>query len=399
MLAVAALSSRPLSGAEVAQPGVSDTEIRIGSLMPYTGPLAAFGTIGRAEAAYFDMINDQGGINGRKVKLFSYDDSSDTDEARAQTRKLVETDHVLLMFGSFGTPDNLVTRTYLNQGRVPQLFVASGDAAWANPRAFPWTMGWQPTYRAEGRIYANYIQADYPNRRIAVLWQNDQFGRDLFRGLQEGLGDWAKKIVADTTFEVADTSVDTQVNILKRSGAEILVFAGAPAFAARVLRRAAELDWRPVILLANASASIASALRPAGLANASGVISTSFLKDASDPAWKDDPAMKAWSSFMDQYYPDGDKADANAVFGYAAAETLVHVLRECGNDLSRDNVMRHAASLKAYQGSVTLPGITLNTAGTDFRPIKQMRLVQFDGSTWQPIGDVVEAAFVDGADK
>jgi branched-chain amino acid transport system substrate-binding protein len=399
MLAVAALSAPPSAGAELAQPGVSDTEIRIGSLMPYTGPLAAFGTIGRAEAAYFDMINDQGGINGRKVKLFSYDDSSDTAEARAQTRKLVETDQVLLMFGSFGTPDNLVTRTYLNQGKVPQLFVASGDTEWANPRTFPWTMGWQPTYRAEGRIYANYIQADYPNRRIAVLWQNDQFGRDLFRGLQEGLGDWARMIVADTTFEVSDTSVDTQIDILKRSGAEILVFAGTPAFAARVLRRAAELDWRPVILLANASASIASALRPAGLANASGVISTSFLKDAGDPAWKDDPAMKAWSSFMDKYYPDGDKNDANAVFGYAAAETLVHVLRECGDDLSRENVMRHAASLKAYQGSVTLPGITLNTAGTDFRPIKQMRLVQFDGSTWQPIGDVVEAAFVDGADK
>jgi branched-chain amino acid transport system substrate-binding protein len=399
MLAVAALSAPPSAGAELAQPGVSDTEIRIGSLMPYTGPLAAFGTIGRAEAAYFDMINDQGGINGRKVKLFSYDDSSDTAEARAQTRKLVETDQVLLMFGSFGTPDNLVTRTYLNQGKVPQLFVASGDTEWANPRTFPWTMGWQPTYRAEGRIYANYIQADYPNRRIAVLWQNDQFGRDLFRGLQEGLGDWARMIVADTTFEVSDTLVDSQIDILKRSGAEILVFAGTPAFAARVLRRAAELDWRPVILLANASASIASALRPAGLANASGVISTSFLKDAGDPAWKDDPAMKAWSSFMDKYYPDGDKNDANAVFGYAAAETLVHVLRECGDDLSRENVMRHAASLKAYQGSVTLPGITLNTAGTDFRPIKQMRLVQFDGSTWQPIGDVVEAAFVDGADK
>jgi branched-chain amino acid transport system substrate-binding protein len=399
MLAAAAFSSPALGGAELGQPGVSDTEIRIGSLMPYTGPLAAFGTIGRAEAAYFDMINDQGGINGRKVTFVSHDDSSDPAEALAQTRKLVETDQVLLMFGSFGTPDNLVTRAYLNQNKVPQLFVASGDAAWANPRAFPWTMGWQPTYRAEGRIYANYIQADYPDRRIAVLWQNDQFGKDLFRGLQEGLGDWAKMIVADTTFEVSDTSLDTQIEILKSSGAEILVFDGAPAFAARVLRRAAEIDWRPVILLDNAAASIASALRPAGLANAAGVISTSFLKDASDPAWKDDPAMQAWSSFMDKYYPDGDKNDANAVFGYAAAETLVHILRECGSDLSRDNVMRHAASLKAYQSSVTLPGITLNTAETDFRPIKQMRLVQFDGSTWQPIGDVIEAAFVDGADK
>jgi len=256
-------------------------------------------------------------------------------------------------------------------------------------------MGWRPTYRAEGRIYANYIQAFYPERKIAVLWQNDQFGRDLFRGLEEGLGDWARMIVSDITFELSDTSIDTQIDILKSSGAEILVFDGAPAFAARALRRASELDWHPVFLLDNASASIASALRPAGLQNASGVISTSFLKDASDPAWKDDPAMKAWSSFMDKYYPDGDKDDNNALFGYAAAETLFHVLSECGNDLSRESVMRHAASLKGYQSSVALPGITFNTGPTDYQPIKQMRLVQFDGSTWQPIGDVIEAAFAD----
>jgi branched-chain amino acid transport system substrate-binding protein len=400
LLAATAFLPKPMAGAGSLPPGFSDDEIRIGSLMPYTGPLAAFGTIGRAEAAYFDMINDRGGINGRKVKFLSYDDSSDTTEALAQTRKLIEFDQVLLMFGSFGTPDNLATRTYLNQNGIPQLFVASGDAAWANPKAFPWTMGWQPTYRSEGRIYANYIQAEYPNRRIAVLWQNDQFGRDLFRGLQEGLGDWSNLIVADTTFESSDTSLDTQIGILKNSRAEILVFNGAPAFAALMLRRVAELNWHPAIVLDNAAASIANALRPAGLANASGVISTSFLKDASDPAWKDDPAMKAWSAFMDKYYPDGDKNDGNAVFGYAAAETLAHVLSECGNDLSRENVMRHAASLKAYQGSVTLPGITLNTAQTDFSPIKQMRLVQFDGTTWQPIGDVLEAAaFADGAGK
>jgi branched-chain amino acid transport system substrate-binding protein len=377
----------------------SDTEIRIGSVMPYTGPLAAFGTIGKAEAAYFDMINDSGGINGRKVRLISYDDSSDPITAAERTRKLIETDKALLMFGSFGTPSNLVTRSFLNDQKIPQLFVASGDEEWANPKNFPWTMGWQPTYRAEGRIYASYIQAFYPERKIAVLWQNDQFGRDLFRGLQEGLGDWARMIVSDITFELSDTSIDTQIDILKSSGAEILVFDGAPAFAARALRRASELDWHPVFLLDNASASIASALRPAGLANASGVISTSFLKDASDPAWKDDPAMKAWSSFMDKYYPDGDKADSNALFGYAAAETLFHVLSECGQDLSRESIMRHAASLNGYRSSLALPGITFNTGPTDYQPIKQMRLVQFDGSTWQPIGDVIEAAFVGAAAK
>jgi branched-chain amino acid transport system substrate-binding protein len=388
------------SGAQqAAESGASDSEIRIGSLMPYTGLLAAFGTIGRAEAAYFDMVNDHGGINGRKVRFISYDDSSDPTTAVEQTRKLVEADKVLLMFGSFGTPGNLATRSYLNERKIPQLFVASGSEEWAHPRGFPWTIGWQPTYRAEGRIYANYIQAFYPERKIAVLWQNDQFGRDLFLGLQEGLGDLANMIVADTTFELSDTSIDTQIEILKDSGAEILVFDGAPAIAARALRRASELDWHPVYMLDNASASIASALRPAGLQNALGVISTAFLKDASDPAWKDDPAMKAWSSFMDKYYPDGDKSDSNAVFGYAAAETLLNVLKDCGDDLSRENVMRHAASLKGYQSSVALPGITLNTGPADFHPIKQMRLVQFDGSTWQPIGDVIEAAFVGAADK
>lgn len=387
------LRASALVGAEqVAEPGASDTEIRVGSVMPFTGPLAAFATIGRAEAAYFDMINDRGGVNGRKVRLIADDDGSNPTSAVQATRRLIEADKVLLMFGSFGTPSNLATRSYLNERGIPQLFVASGSEEWARPTSFPWTMGWQPTYRAEGRIYANYIQSFYADRKIAVLWQNDQFGRDLFGGLQEGLGDWARMIVSDLTFELSDTSVDTQIGILKDSGAEILVFDGAPAIAARALRRAAELDWHPLFILDNASASIAAAIRPAGLQNALGVISTAFLKDANDPAWQDDPAMKAWSSFMDKYYADGDKDDGNAIVGYAVAETLVLVLRACGDDLTRENVMRHATSLQDYRSSVALPGIALNTAPTDYHPIKQMRLVQFDGRSWQPIGDVIEAA-------
>jgi branched-chain amino acid transport system substrate-binding protein len=385
---------------QLSDSGASDTEIRIGNIVPYTGPLTAFATIGKAEAAYFDMVNDNGGINGHKVKFISYDDSSNPMKAVEQTRKLIETDKVLLMFGSFGTPSNLATRAYLNDRKIPQLFVASGDDEWGKPKAFPWTMGWQPTFRAEGRIYANYIQAAYPERKIAVLWQNDQFGRDLFQGLQEGLGDWARMIVADTTFDLSDSSsLDAQIEVLKSSGAEILLFDVAPPIAARALRRIAELGWRPVYIFANASASIANSLRPAGLENAVGVISTSFLKDAGDPAWKDDPAMKAWSSFMDKYYPDGDKEDSNAVFGYAAAETLFQVLSQCGDDLSRENVMRQSASLRGYRSSVALPGITFNTGPTDFHPIKQMRLVQFDGVVWQPIGEVVESAFVGSAEQ
>jgi branched-chain amino acid transport system substrate-binding protein len=372
--------------------GGPDDEIRIGNIMPYTGPLAAFATIGRAEGAYFDMINEHGGINGRKIKFISYDDSSDPRTALERTSELVEKEDVLLMFGSFGTPSNLATRTYLNENKVPQLFVASGDEEWAHPKKFPWTMGWQPTFRAEGRIYANYIQASYSDRKIAVLWQNDQFGRDLFRGLQEGLGVTANRIVADIAIE-ADMSIDTQVDVLKDSGAEVLVLNCAPPISARAIRRAAELDWHPVLVLVNAAASIANALRPAGLQNSIGVISTSFLKDFDDTTWKEDPAIKTWSAFMDKYFPDGDKQDVYAMFGYAAAETLVQVLTQCGNDLSRDNIMRQAASLKNYQSPVALPGIVINTGPTDFRPIKQMRLVQFDGYSWQPIGDVIESAF------
>lgn len=372
--------------------GVTDTEIRIGNIMPYTGPLTAFAAIGRAEAAYFNMVNERGGINGRKITFITRDDSSSPVTAAEETKKLVEDQNVLLMFGSFGTPGNLATRAYLNENKIPQLFVASGDEAWAHPKKFPWTMGWQPTFRSEGRIYANYIQASYGTSKIAVLWQNDQFGRDLFRGLQEGLGPTAGNIVADIAIE-PDMSIDTQVDILKASGAEVLVLNCAPPISARAIRRAAEIDWHPVLVLVNAAASIANALRPAGLENAIGVISTSFLKDTGDSTWKEDPAIKAWLAFMDKYYPDGDKEDAYALFGYAAAETLLQVLTQCGDDLSRENIMKQAASLKNYQSSIVLPGIAINTGPSDFRPIEQMRLVQFDGTAWQPIGDVIESAF------
>jgi branched-chain amino acid transport system substrate-binding protein len=386
LLAIALLMSAPAAAQQ-------DAEIRIGNIMPYTGPLAAFAAIGRAEAAYFDMINARGGINGRRIRFISVDNSSSPRDAVERTRELVEKENVLFMFGSFGTPDNLATRPYLNEKKIPQLFIASGDEEWAHPRRFPWTMGWQPAFRTEGRVFANYIQVAYPDRKIAVLWENDQFGRDLYKGLREGLGDTASRIVADLAFDVSDNSIDSQVEILKDSGAEILVFNGSPAKAARAIRKVAELDWHPVFLLNNAAASIASALRPAGLQNAVGVISSAFLKDAGDSMWKEDSAIKEFSTFMDKYYPDGDKDDGYALYGYAAAETMVQVLTQCGGDLSRENIMKQAASLKDYRASIVLPGIEINTGPRDFRPIKQMRLVQFDGDAWQPIGDVIESAF------
>ena len=374
-------------------------EIRIGNLMPYTGPLSVFAAIGRVEAAYFDRVNALGGINGRKLRFISHDDNSDPANALALTRGLVERDGVQLMFGSFGTPGNLAARNFLNERKIPQLFVASGADGWGNPDAFPWTMGWQPSFRAEGRIYANYIQASYPDKKIVALWQNDEFGRDLFRGFQEGLGDLTRLLIVDVAFELADPAMETHVSILKRSGADILVFAGAPAVAAKVIRIAADLNWHPVVIVDSAAASIATALKPAGLENSSSVISASFLKDPNDPAWKDDPAVREWSSFMDENYASGDKDDSAVVYGYAAAQTLVQVLKQCGDDLSRENIMRQAASLKDFRSPMLLPGVAIDTDAKNFRPIRQMRLVQFDGRTWQPIGDVIENAFTEARRK
>jgi branched-chain amino acid transport system substrate-binding protein len=389
---VVALTSLGAISQGAREQGVTDTEIRIGNLMPYTGALSTFGAIGKAEAAYFDMINEHGGINGRKVRFISYDDKSDPSTALELTRGLVDQDNVLLMFGSFGTDANLAVRKFLNEQQIPQLFVASGDDEWSNPGTYHWTIGWQPSFRSEGQIYANYVQAFYPGKKIVVLWQNDQFGRALFRGLQEGLGDLRRNIIVDIAYEASDAHLDTHVSILKQSGADILVFAGAPANAAQTIRMVSDLDWHPVFVVNDMAASIATALKPAGLENSLGVISTSFLKDMSDPAWKDDPATKAWQSFMDRYYPGGDKDDSSALFGYAAADTLAQVLKQCGNDLSRENVMRQAARLSDYQAPPLLPGITISTAPSDFRPIKQLRLIQFDGRTWQPIDDMVEGA-------
>ena len=381
------------------QQSSSNTEIRVGNLMPYTGALAEFAVIGKAEAAYFDMINDSGGINGRKVRFISLDDKSHPAVALDLTRGLVEKDNVLLMFGSFGTAGNLAVRSFLNERKVPQLFVASGAEELSDPKAFPWTMGWQPSFRAEGRIYANYIQAFYPQRHIVVLWQNDQFGREVFKGIQEGLGDLTRMIIVDVAFDISDEHIDGHVSILKRSGAEIFVFAGVPATASHVVRLAADTDWHPVFLLNDAAASIGTALNPAGIEKSAGAISATFLKDPSDPAWKDDPAIKNWLSFMDKYYPSEDKGSSAALYGYAAAETLVQVLKQCGDDLSRENVMRQAASLRDYESSALLPGIKINTGPENFRPIRQMRLVQFDGHTWQPIGDVIETAFSEAPKK
>jgi branched-chain amino acid transport system substrate-binding protein len=393
-----ALTSLGASTQKVRDQGFTDTEIRIGNLMPYTGHLEIFGAIGKAQAAYFEMINERGGINGRKIRFMSYDDLSDSANAMDLARILVEIDNVLLMFGSFGTPGNLAIRKYLNEKQIPQLFFVSGDQHLTEPSVYPWTMGWQPSYREEGRIYANYIQAFYPGKKIVALWQNDNFGRELFKGLEEGLGEVARNIRVDVAYDVADQHLDGHVSILKRSGADVFVFVGIPENAAKVIRMAAERDWRPAFILNQMASSIGTALAPAGLENATGVITATFLKDDSDPAWKDEQAGKDWQTFVAKYQKAGGKDGGAAIYGYAAAETLVQVLRQCGNDLSRENVMKQAAALNDYQASVLLPGIKISTGPWDFQPIKHLRLIQFDGRTWQPIGDVLETAFT-GAKK
>ncbi|NEU94569.1 ABC transporter substrate-binding protein [Bradyrhizobium uaiense] len=392
---VFALASLGAITQQVRDGGVTDTEIRIGNFMPYSGALEIFGQIGKAEAAYFEMINERGGIGGRKIRFMSYDDLSDASNAMDLTRILVETDNVLLMFGSFGTPGNLAVRKYLNERQVPQLFVASGDQELSEPSLYPWTMGWQPSYREEGRIYANYIQAFYPGKKIVALWENDQFGRELFKGLVQGLGDVAHNIRVDIAYDVDDQHLDGHISILKQSGAEVFVFAGVPENASKVIRAAADHGWRPVFVVNQMASSIETVLKPAGTENATGVITAAFLKDASDPAWSEEQG--AWRSFLEKYTKAGGKDDAAAVYGYAAAETLVQVLRQCGNDLSRENVMKQAAALRDYQASALLPGIKINSGG--FRPVEQLRLLQFDGRSWQPIGDVLDTAFTGSSGK
>lgn len=387
LTSIAAVSER------VRDEGVTDTEIRIGNVIPYSGGMNRFGEIGKAEAAYFDLINERGGINGRKIKFISLDDKSDPAVALERTRVLVEDDKVLFMFGSFGTPGNFAVRSYLNAKQVPQLFVASGDDHLSDPTLFPWTMAWQPSFREEGRIYANYIQAFYPGKKIAALWQNDHLGKEIFRGLEDGLGDVARMIKADIAYDAADENLSQHVSILKRSGAEIFVFAGAPKNAAKVLEATDVLNWRPVIMLNQMASSIANALEPAGLEKAVGVITAAFLKDANDPVWEGERAGREWQAFMDRYAKAGGTDKNEAMFGYAAAETLHHVLKQCGDDLSRENLMKTAAALDNYQSSALLPGIKISTGPWNFRPIKHLRLVQFDGHTWQQIGDIIETAF------
>ncbi|MFC0282628.1 ABC transporter substrate-binding protein [Camelimonas abortus] len=394
-LALAALAGPPQAAAAEKRygPGVTDTEIRIGNIMPYSGPASAYGTIGTTEAAYFRKVNDEGGINGRKISFISYDDSYSPPKAVEQVRKLVEQDNVLLVFNPLGTPSNTAIQRYLNDKGVPQLFVATGATKWGDYKAFPWTMGWQPTYQGEGRIYARYILDNHPKGKIAVLYQHDDFGRDYLKGLKDGLGARAKDmIVAEESYEISAPTVDAQILKLRSSGADIFVNITTPKFAAQAIRKVAEIGWKPVHLLVNVSASVGSVMKPAGFENAQGVMSVNYMKDPTDPGLKDDPGVKEWNAFMDKYLPGVDKSQSNYVYGYNVARTLEQVLRQAGDDLSRENVMRQAANLKNFDPGMLQPGITINTSPTDYYPIEQERMMRFEGDRWVNFGPVISGA-------
>ena len=370
--------------------GATDTEIKIGNTNPYSGPASAYGLIGKTIDAYFKKVNAEGGINGRKVNFITYDDGYSPPKAVEQVRKLVESDEVLLVFQPLGTPSNTAIQKYMNSKKVPQLFVATGATKWGDPKGNPWTMGWQPTYQAEGQIYAKYIMKNHPNAKIGILFQNDDYGKDYVKGIKDGLGDKAKTmIVSELPYEPADPTVDLQIVSLKGSGADVFFNVTTPKFAAQAIKKAAEIGWKPVHLLNNVSNSVGSVLKPAGLEASKDVLSTGYLKDPTDPTWNDDAGKKEWLAFMDKYFPDGDKTSSFTAYGYTVAQTLHQVLKQAGDDLTRANVMKQAASLKGLKLPMLLPGIEINTSASDFYPIKQMQMQKFTGERWELFGPII----------
>ncbi|MCK1712792.1 MULTISPECIES: ABC transporter substrate-binding protein [unclassified Bradyrhizobium] len=389
-LALAATFSTAASAQKKYDTGASDTEIKIGNIMPYSGPASAYGVIGKTEEAYFRKINAEGGINGRKINFISYDDAYSPPKTVEQARKLVESDEVLLIFQSLGTPSNSAIQKYMNSKKVPQLFVATGATKWNDSQNFPWTMGWQPNYQSEARIYAKYILQKMPNAKIAILYQNDDYGKDYLKGIKEGLGaKAASMIVAEESYETSEPTIDSHIVTLKATGADVFFNITTPKFAAQAIKKNAEIGWHPTHFLNNVSVSIGSVMKPAGFEASQGIVSSNYYKDPTDPQWKDDPAMKAWNEFLDKYYPEANRTDSSVMYGYIVAQALVHVLKACGDDLTRANVMKQAASIKDFEPAGLLPGIKANTGPTDFAPLSQLQLMRFKGESWELFGDVL----------
>jgi branched-chain amino acid transport system substrate-binding protein len=389
LVIAAALAASPALAQKKYDPGASDKEIKIGNINPYSGPASAYGTIGKSIGAYLKKVNDEGGVNGRKINYISYDDGYSPPKAVEMARKLVEQDEVLLIFQSLGTPSNSAIQKYMNAKKVPQLFVATGATKWNDPKNFPWTMGWQPNYQTEGYIYAQHILKNTPNAKIGVLYQNDDYGKDYLKGFKDGLGAKTSMIVKEVSYEVADPTVDSQMVQLQASGADTFFNITTPKFAAQAIRKAYDSGWKPVHYLNNVSASPGSVLVPAGLDKSVGLISTQYLKDPTDKAWEKDAAIVEWNAFMKKYYPEGNLADASNFYGWAVAQSLVQVLKQSGDNLTRENVMKQAANLKDFVLTAALPGIKLNTSATDFAPFESVQLIMFDGKQWVRFGEVM----------
>jgi branched-chain amino acid transport system substrate-binding protein len=389
--AVAAYSTQAFRAARAENaPGVTDTEIKIGQTMPYSGPASAYGVTGRTEAAYFKMMNDQGGINGRKLNLISLDDTYSPPKTVEQVRRLVEQEHVAFLFQTLGTSCNLAVRQYLNDNKIPQLFVDTGASVFADPQHFPWTMGFIPNYQTEARIFAKHILATKPDARIAVLYQNDGFGKDYLTGLKDVLGpNHVGMIVKDASYEISEPTAESQVVALQGSGADVFVIVAISKFAAQAIRKSFDLGWNAVRYVTYVSGSLVGTLKPAGLDKSKGLVSATFGKDVNDPRWKDDPGVMEWQAFVDKYMSPAEFADANAEEGFNAAATIVQVLKQCGSDLSRDNIMKQAANLKDLELPLLLPGITVNSSPTNYSPIRQMQLATFNGESWELFGDVL----------
>jgi branched-chain amino acid transport system substrate-binding protein len=374
-------------------PGVTDSEIKLGSTMPYSGPASAYGTIGKSEAAYFAMINEHGGVDGRKINFIVRDDSYSPPKTVEDIRQLVEEDHVLATFNTLGTPPNSAIVDYMNENKVPQLFVATGADKWNDPKRHPWTIGWQPSYRIEARIYGRYILKNLPNAKIAVLYQNDDFGKDYLSGLREGLGAKADKmIVATQSYETTDPTVDSQIVALQGSGANVLVTAAISKMAAQAIRKVYDIGWKPTHFLTNVATSVGMVMRPAGAEKGVGIISTAYIKDPTDPQWQNTPEYNAWLAWMKKYNTQGNVTDSFTVYGYTIAQNMVAVLKACGNDLTRENLMKQATSIHDLKLPMLLPGITVSTSATDYAPVKQMQLMKFDGTTWKLFGEVLSGA-------
>jgi len=373
-------------------PGVTKTEIKLGNTNPYSGPASAYGTIGKALGAYFKKVNDEGGINGRKINYVTYDDGYSPPKTVEMVRKLVEQDQVALLFQTLGTPTNSAIHKYMNQQKVPHLFVATGATKWNDPKNFPWTMGWQPNYQTEGRIYATYILKNLPDAKIGILYQNDDYGKDYRKGLLDGLGDAAKKmVVLEQTYEVTDPTIDSQIVNLKNSGANIFYNVTIPKFAVQAIKKAHDIGWKPTHFLNNVSSSLGTVLKPAGLDASKGLITALYQKEITDPQWKNDKGYLEWVAWMKKYYPDGALDDQANAYGYLVAQTLVHVLKQCGSDLSRANIMKQAANIKDLALPLLLPGIKINTSATDYAPIEQEQLAKFDGERWVLFGELYDA--------